>query len=125
VVGIIAIAVGRMAADMALEKGKEVGAIAWEKFKKATQLVDPAILDPALQDVMVLWGKDGRFVDELFIFQQTHTGVDVHLKNGSPVYTGGKLNNYIDGRFSFALSQIPENMEKVKEHPHVRKGRFS
>jgi cyanophycin synthetase len=110
VVGAAAIAVGRVAADMALEKGKALGAIAWEKFQTATQLVDSATLDPALQDVMVLWGKDGRFINELFIFQQTHTGVDVHLKNGTPVYTDGKLNSHIDGRFSFALSQIPENL---------------
>ncbi len=120
-VGTLAIAVCRIAADMALEKGKDVGAIAWEKFKKATQLVDPATLNPALQDVMVLWGKDGRFVEELFIFQQTHTGVDVHLKNGNPVYTDGKLNNHIDGRFSFALSQIPENIAKAKEYSHACK----
>jgi cyanophycin synthetase len=118
VVGTAAIAFTHIAADRLLEKGKALGAIAWEKFEKATQLVDPATLDPALQDVMVLWGKNGRFVDELFIFQQNHTGVDVYLKNGTPVYIGGKLNSHIDGRFSFALSQIPENLAKVKERPH-------
>ncbi len=118
VVGTTAIAVSRVAAEMALEKSKELAKTVWKKFQTATQLVDSATLDPALQDVMVLWGKDGRFVNELFIFQQTYTGVDVYLKNGTPVYIDGKLNSRIDGRFSFALSQIPENIAKVKEHPH-------
>jgi cyanophycin synthetase len=116
--GIIAIAMGRVMADIALEKSKALGAIAWGKFTAATQLVDPATLDPALQDVIVLWGKNGQFINELFIFQQTPTGVDVYLKNGNPVYTDGKLNPHIDGRFSFALSQIPENIVEVKENLH-------
>ncbi len=114
IVGTAAIALGRVVANTTLEKGKELGAIAWEKFEKATQLVDPVTLDPALEEVITRLGKDGQFANEQFIFQRTQTGVDVHLKDGTPVYTKGKLNPKVDGRFSFLLSKIPENRAKVK-----------
>ncbi len=44
------------------------------------------------EDALTLLGKDGRFEGEVFIFQQTQTVVDVHLKDGTPVYTDSKLN---------------------------------
>ena len=100
--------------EQAFEKGKDLGAKAWEKFEKATQLVDSATLDPALKDVIGLFGKNGQFAGEEFNFQQTKTGVDVHLKDGTPVYTDGKLNPQVDGRFTFRLSKIPENVAKVR-----------
>jgi cyanophycin synthetase len=114
VVGTITLALGRAVADVALEKGQQMGTIAWEKFEKATQLVDPMTLNPALKDVIALFGKDGRFEGEAFIFQRTETGVDVHLKDGTPVYTDGKLNFYKDSRLIYRLSKIPENIAKVK-----------
>ncbi|MGA7935652.1 MAG: hypothetical protein WCA35_19030, partial [Kovacikia sp.] len=55
-----------------------------------------------------------RYEGQEFNFQQTKTGVDVHLKDGTPVYTDGKLNPEVDGRFTFRLSKIPENLGKVK-----------
>jgi cyanophycin synthetase len=109
-----AIAFGRVTAHLTLEKGKELGEIAWEKFEKATQLVNPATLDPALKEIMLRSGKDGKFINELFIFQHTPTGVDVHLKDGTPVYIRGKLNPKVDGRFIFLLSKIPENGVKIQ-----------
>jgi cyanophycin synthetase len=113
IMGAVAIAVGGGVADRVLGKVKAWGAIAWEKFGKATQLVDPVTLDPALENVIVRCGRDGWFANEWFIFQRTQTGVDVHLKDGTPVYTNGKLYPKVDGRFSFLLSKIPENMAKL------------
>jgi cyanophycin synthetase len=113
IVGAIALTLGRAAADAALEKIQKLGAIAWEKFEKATQLVDPVTLDPALKDAIALFGQDGRFEGDVFNFQQTKTGVDVYLKDGTPVYTDGKLNLW-DGRLTYRLSRIPENVAQVK-----------
>jgi cyanophycin synthetase len=114
VVGMIALTLGRAAADAALEKIQKLGAIAWEKFEKATQLVDPVTLDPALKDAITLFGQDGRFEGDVFNFQQTKTGVDVYLKDGTPVYTDGKLNFYGDSRLTYCLSKIPENIAQIK-----------
>jgi hypothetical protein len=114
IAGTIALALGRAVADAALEKGTELGAIAWEKFEKATQLVDPVTLDPALKDAIVLFGKGGRFEGEVFVFQQTETGVAVHLKDGTSIYADGKLNLHGDGRLTYRLSKIPENVAQVK-----------
>jgi cyanophycin synthetase len=113
-VGTIALAIGRAAIDAVLGAGRKLGAITWEKFEKATQLVDPVMLDPALRDAIALFGTDGRFEGELFTFQQTTTGIDVRLKDGTSVYTDGKLNPHGDGRFIYRLSKIPENVAKVK-----------
>jgi cyanophycin synthetase len=113
IVGDFAIAWGRVAAAKVFEKVKPLGAIAWEKFEQAIQLVDPMTLDPALQEAMHRWGQNGRWEDERFIFQQVQGGVDVFLKDGTPLYTSGKLNPKVDGRFSFFLSKIPETMAKV------------
>jgi cyanophycin synthetase len=113
IMGAVAIAVGGGVVDRVLGKVKAWGAIAWEKFGKATQLVDPVTLDPALENVIVRCGRDGWFANEWFIFQRTHTGVDVHLKDGTPVYTNGKLYPKVDGRFSFLLSKIPDNVAKL------------
>jgi cyanophycin synthetase len=101
-------------AEQAFETGKALGAIAWEKFEKFTQLVDPGTLDPALKEAISLFGKDGRFEGDVFIFQQTNTGVDVHLKDGTPVYTDAKVNLYGDGRLIYRLSKIPETIAQVK-----------
>jgi cyanophycin synthetase len=114
IIGTVAISWGRVAAAPILEKVKVLGAIAWEKFEQATQLVDPMTLDPVLQEAMHRWGQNGRWEDERFIFQQVQGSVDVFLKDGTPLYTNGKLNPKMDGRFSFFLSKIPETMAKFK-----------
>lgn len=112
----IAVVLTRAAAKAAFELGRNVGAIVQKKggTAAATPSVDPVILDPALQDVIALLGEDDRFEGKVFNFQQTKTGVDVHLKNGIPIYTDGQLNSDVDRRFSDRLSRIPEHVAKVK-----------
>jgi cyanophycin synthetase len=114
VIGAIAVAFGSRIANAVFEKSIELGAIAFEKFEKATQLVDPAILNPALKDVIDLFGKNGRAEDDVFDYQQTSKGVDVHLKDGTPIYTNSKLNLHVDTYFSLRLNKIPGNVAEVK-----------
>ena len=115
VAAVVAGQVGRVVADKAFEKGKGFGAVAWEKFEKATQLVDPDKLDPAIKDAIALFGKDGKVAGEEFNMQQSPDGkVSVHLKDGTPLYADGKVNLNVDSRLRFRLSQIPGNIEEIK-----------
>lgn len=114
IVGAVAVAAGRVVAEAAVEKGKELGAKAWEKFEKATQLVDPVTLDPALKSLMALYGKDGHFSGGEVNYQQTAKGVDVYAKDGTPVYVDGRLNPNIDGRFVDRLNRVSGNLKQVK-----------
>jgi hypothetical protein len=113
-IGTVVFAIGRAVVRAAIEKSAGIRAIAQKKFEKMTQLIDPAILDPALQDALDLFGIDGRFESEDFSFQQTKVGVDVCLKDGTPVYINQKLNLEVDGRFVYRLSHLPEAIAKAK-----------
>ncbi|PZD72687.1 Cyanophycin synthetase [Acaryochloris thomasi RCC1774] len=104
----------RIAAKMTFEMGRELGAIAREKPEKTVPSVDSNTLDPALKDVINILGKNGRFEGEVFIFQQTNRGVDVHLKNGTPVYTNRKLNPDVKTRFVHRLSKIHKRVVRVR-----------
>jgi cyanophycin synthetase len=114
VLGAIAFVLGRRVAKAALKTGKALGAIVWEELRPPTKSVDPTILDPALKEMIALLGKDGRFEGEVFTFQQTNGGVDVHLKNGTPVYANGKPNPHVKDCFIRRLSQLPERVARVK-----------
>jgi cyanophycin synthetase len=112
--GAIAFVLGRRVAKAALKTGKALVEIIWEELGPSTKSVDPTILDPALKEMIVLLGKDGRFEGEVFTFQQTNGGVNVHLKNGTPVYANGKPNPHVKDCFIRHLSQLPERVARVK-----------
>lgn len=38
----------------------------------------------------------------------------MHLKDGTPLFTEGKLNPHADSRFAIRLSRIPANVAMVK-----------
>ena len=114
IMGAIAFVLGRFAAKVALEKGKELVMIAWEEFGMSAKSVNPTTLDPALKDVIALLGKDGRFEGEVFIFQQTNEGIAVHLKNGTPVYRDGQSNPHVKDHFIRRLGQLPKRVARVK-----------
>lgn len=113
-VGAISFVLSRSVAKVALKKGQELMAIAWKKFGLSTKSVTANALDPALKEVIALLGKEDRFEGEVFIFQQTNEGVDVHLKNGTLVYKEGKSNPHVQDRFIRCLDQLPERMARVK-----------
>ncbi len=114
VVKAAAVKTAKQIGHQAAVKGKEIGAKAWEQIEKATQLVDPATLEPALRDMIAMFGENGRFAGAEVIYQKTKTGVDVHLKDGTPVYTNGKVNPNVDSRYAYRLSRIPQNVQQVK-----------
>jgi hypothetical protein len=112
IVGAVAFALGSVVVEAAVEKSKELGSKAWEKLEKATQLVDPATLDPALKTLVALHGKDGYYSGGEVNYQQTEKGVNVYAKDGTPVYVDGKVNPEANRCFVDRLNRVAGNLKQ-------------
>lgn len=75
----------------------------------------PVIDAPKIQELgaRVLAG-DAQYQGKVFNFAKTETGVNISLKNGTPVFADGKLNPKLANVHVSALSQLAEKMAQVK-----------
>ena len=115
----LAATLGHAALELAVAQGKEIGSVAWQRFEKAVLLVDPQVLDPALQRLVEVSERDGQLIDiaQDFDMQRTKSGVDVYLKDGTPLYVNQTLNLRADSRLRFRLSCIPQLLSTLEDKP--------
>ena len=87
--------------------GQQVAA----KFTELTQRVDPAQIERLGTIVL---SQDEQFAGNVFDFKKGATGIDISLKNGTPVFRNGKLNPTLDTSYAIRLSKMAEQLEAVK-----------
>jgi hypothetical protein len=75
----------------------------------------PVIDAPKIQELgaRVLAG-DAQYQGKMFDFAKTETGVNISLKNGTPVFVDGKLNPNVANSHVTALSQLADKLAQVK-----------
>ena len=81
------------------------------KFTELTQRVDPAQIERLGTIVL---SQDEQFAGNVFDFKKGATGIDISLKNGTPVFRDGKLNTTLDTSYAIRLSRMAEQLEAVK-----------
>jgi hypothetical protein len=98
-------------APVVAEKAKAVGEVIHERFTEFTQLVDPAQIEKLGSHVL---GNDGGFEGNTFDFKRGPNGVDISLKNGTPVFADGKLNPKLDTSYAIQLNKMTERLNGIK-----------
>lgn len=103
-------------APVAAEKAKAVGDAVVERIAEYTRLVDPVQVEQLGAHVL---GNDGGFEGNTFDFKRGEKGVEISLKNGTTVFSEGKLNPKVDGLYAYRLNEMAKKVEAVKATPQV------
>jgi hypothetical protein len=98
-------------APIVAEKVKAVGEVINERFTEFTQLVDPVQIEKLGNHVL---GNDGGFEGTTFDFKRGQNGIDISLKNGTPVFSNGKLNPKLDTSHAIHLNQMTEKLNAIQ-----------
>ncbi|NJM78052.1 MAG: hypothetical protein HC852_22620 [Acaryochloridaceae cyanobacterium RU_4_10] len=83
----------------------------YEKVADYTQLVDPAKIEQLGDRVL---GKDGGFEGKTFDFKRGANGVEISLKNGTTVFSGGKLAPNVEGSIVWKLDDLAQKAQQSK-----------
>jgi hypothetical protein len=68
------------------------------------------------REVIALWGKDGHLDGWVFNFHDDpQKGVTIHLKDGTPAFTDGKLNTGLNQKYLQRIRRIPSHVAQVKQ----------
>jgi hypothetical protein len=98
-------------APVVAERAKAMGEVIHERFTEFTQLVDPAQIEKLGSHVL---GNDGGFEGNTFDFKRGPNGVDISLKNGTPVFSEGKLNPTLDTSYAIQLNKMTERLNAIQ-----------
>ena len=82
-----------------------------ERFAELTRRIDPAQMEQLGATILK---QDERFEGNIYTFEKAETGIDISLKDGTPVFSGGKLNPTIDTSHAIHLTCMAEQLEAVK-----------
>jgi hypothetical protein len=107
-------------APVVAEKAKALGGTIVERVYSATRLVDPTRVEALGARVL---GQDGGFEGNTFHFKRTDSGIEISLKNGTPVYANGKLNPKLDGSSIYQLNQLAQKVDEFKTPTQVEEKR--
>jgi hypothetical protein len=118
-VGDTVVQYAKVQAPIVAEKAKAVGEVIHERFTEFTQLVDPIQIEKLGNHVL---GNDGGFEGTTFDFKRGQNGIDISLKNGTPVFSDGKLNPKLDTSHAIHLNQMTEKLNSIQlQTEHAKK----
>ena len=92
-----------------------IAAQALGKAYRSATIAPPERLDQATNDLVRLFGKDGRYEGENFRYESNGNGTRISLKDGTTVYENGKFNFSVGPGKLLGLKTIPREVERVKQ----------
>jgi hypothetical protein len=110
--------------------GREIGDLAWKTggeviemgLHKVQDLATPGEIQDVTNDqieeggraLIDLYGRDGNFSGLTFDFHDSQDGLEIHLKDGTPAFIGGKIAPGLPTRYADRLRRIPVHVASFR-----------